>query len=460
MKAGARVRARRLCLLTGACLSMVMGGLPSTSAAQSLRVPWTEDGRIFNLRFSSDGPLGRRSDELQQAWRRSMDGDVTGTPILAPNGFLYAGTSGANVHALAQTNGFQLWSQFVGGAVPGSVLFKNETVYAVASRVGSPRLVALDPLTGDIKWSTIVDSQRDADAWGSPAYSAENNLIYVPICACTAEEQRKSSVSTRGAVVAVHAETGAIVWKTHTVPSNRNGGGVAGTPLVVPDFGRIYVGTDHAYSGTAHENTDALLALDAATGAILGSFQAKPGDVAQPDSLDPTRRQGFTVAPNIFAISSQAGVTFPVGAGAGNGVFYAVDPLTMEKIWETRVGVGSPDGGVVASGAWNGELLHGVTASPTNYFGLRPNGSLAYLFPGNDVRHFGPASWTHDTIYSTDSAGFLNTQVDDFGRPAGRYPLGAPSTGGVSFGRRMAFVGVGSERTAGQGTGGAIIAFK
>jgi polyvinyl alcohol dehydrogenase (cytochrome) len=436
-------------LLASAAVSAPLAVAPPAQANA-----WPQDGAsIYNLRFNKQGPFYSRADELKQAWRRTVDGDVTGTPIVLDNKFLYVGTHGATVYKIARDNGFVAHATHVGGAVHGSLLFYNNTIYASVSRVGSPRLVALDPDTLAVKWSTIVDTQADADACAAPNYSAADNLVYIAIGACKAERDRKPGVRTRGAVIALDATSGAVVWKSYTVPSGSNGGGVTGTPLVIPGYNRLYVGTDHAYSGTAHGNTDALLAFNLTTGAIEGRFQAQADDVAENNSTDPQKRVGFTSAPNVLG---KLNGTYPVAAGAGTGKVYAVDPTTMASIWTYDVSVPSSDGGIVGSAAWDGKVYQGTAANPGLTWGLNLGGTLRYLWPGVDNARTGPSSISQGVVYSVDSLGNLTTADSFSGRPLGRFAVGAPSTGGVSFARSMAFVGVGT----GTGTGGAVVAFK
>lgn len=449
---------RRRGLRASLCL-LVSAGVLATAPSALAQGPWPVDGQNpYSFRNSSDGPGSVQS--LAQVWRRDFDSDVTGTPIVASNGGVYFGTWAGEVHALQYLNGRTVWARGaspVGGPVAGSLLYANNTIFAAASTTGSPRVVALDPTDGSIKWTTVVDNQGHSDVWGSPAYSAEQNLVYVPICACKAERDGVAGVRTRGGVVAVDATSGAIVWKTHTVPPGLNGGAVSGTPAVFDFAGRLYVTTGHAYSGTAHPYTNAILSLDTATGEIVGVYQAVPGD----SGTSPANGRGFVAGPIGFRDPNGSAVR--VGAGARNGTFYAVDYLTMERAWETHVGVGSRVGGLYSAVAWDGKpgtpRLFGVSAVPTLFWGINTDGagSISFVHPGTDPLHHGPVTYGRDYVWSTDSAGFLDIQsTQRSGLLAHRLALGAPSTGGVSFGFRRAFVAVGT----GRGTGGAIVSYR
>lgn len=423
-------------------LAIALGS--ALAPAAFAQAPWPYDGQnALAFRTSSDAP--RDFGNLRQAWSRSFDSDVTGTPVVADNGGVYVGTHAGEVHGLRFDNGQSTWATggaWVGGPVVGSVLFANKTVYAAASDRGKPKLVALEPLAGDRKFSTVLDSQHGADVWGSPTYSPERNLVYVPICACEATRDGEF-VRTRGALVAVDATTGAVVWKSFTVPEGMNGGGIAGTPVVADFADRVFVATDGPFFGAAHPNTNAILAYDSATGELVGRF---------------TAAAGFRTNPLAF----QDGPVSRIGAGAENGVFYAVDLLTMDLGWERQVGRR-----IDTASAWDNRRpstsskVYGVAQEPTLFWSLRTNGGggpLEWTFPGTPVEH-GPVSFSKGYVWVTDASGFLNLQSDHSdGRPLVRSKkfLGKPSIGGVSFGRRQAYVATGT----GRDTGGGVVAFK
>lgn len=441
--------------------------LPSAASAQS--GPWPYAGQnVFGFRASSDGPRTPSLTSLRERWRRDLDAAVTGTPIVASTGGVYFGTWAGEVFAVQYQSGKTAWAvgaAFVGGPVVGSPLFALDTIFVAASKTGSPRLVALDPLTGQQRFSTIVDTQRDADIWGSPTYSVDENLVYVPICACSAELNRKPGVALRGAVVAVDAMTGEIRWRRETVPQG-NGGAVAGTPVVIDVEDRLYVATDHAFSGTAHANTDSILALDTGSGAIVGSYQARADDSSSASDLTPTAKTGFQSGPLAFVDKGEQGTQILVGAGAKDGSFHAVEHLfglNSEPAWKQVVGLGSQFGGIVGASAWDSAALklYGTASTPTTYWGVNTNGtggSPAFIFPGTDGIHHGPVTYGRNYIWSSSTAGFIDIQdARNAGRIVHRLPLGLPSQGGISFGFGHAFAAGGSIALPDRG---AVVAYK
>jgi polyvinyl alcohol dehydrogenase (cytochrome) len=449
-------RGRLLALLAAAALPLA---LPASAPAAD---PWPSDGATpFNIRWNNSGPSAARAAQntLVKVWQKTLDGDVTGTPILRGDGAVYVGTWSGTVYQLSVTTGQILWARYVGlpnvsGAnpVPGSLLLANGTLYAVVSHQSHPALVALDPDTGLIKWSVELDNQANADAWGSPAYSPKKNLVYVPICACKAEQDRVNVNVFRGNVVAVDATSGAVVWKTHTVGLGRTGGAVQGTPAVYDGIDRLFVGTGQAFTAPADPNTDALLALDTGTGAIVGSFQAKENDFSPNSALEPTSKLGFVAAPNGLV---GTGGRVLIGAGARNGTYYTVDPTTMGAVNASVVGAGSSYGGVIGSSAFDGGKVYGVSSTPSAFWSLAPKtGALMWAFPG--TVQYGSVSASRGVVWSVDATGFLNANNAGDGKAISRTPLLGPSTGGAALGFSRVIASIGTTR----GTGGGVAAFK
>lgn len=427
---------------------------------------WMRDGRdAMNLRYNGEGPAANRAATLVKVWEQSFSGDVTGTPILAVpagqpepvQGYVYVGSYNGHVYAMDQKTGTVRWTRFVGGQVAASALFikdkfGNETLFVVTAKPGSPALVAMDPLTGAIKWTTTVDFQPNIDAWASPAFSGKHNLVYVGTCTCKADEDA-TNVSRRGSVVAVDATSGAVIWKTYTVPPGRGGGHVKGTPLVYDDIDRVFVGTGHSQHPNPGPLTDSIVALKTDTGEVLGKFQIRNDDSANNShTSDPRMKTGFHAGPNALNVGSK----ILIGDGSGYGSYYAIDPVTMAKVWEAKVGVASSRSGVHAASAYDGKRIYIASSLPGTFWGIKPTGALTWATPDPSPLLFGDVSTSKNVVWATDSAGFLTAFNGSNGAVNGRTPLGKPSLGGVAFARGYAYVSIGT----GKNTGGGVVVFR
>src|SRR5206468_2571507 len=139
------------------------------------------------------------------------------------------------------------------------------------------------------------------------------------------------------------------------------------TPAIDAATGRLYVGTGNAYHAPAADTTDAMLALDAATGAILGRYQASAGDTfsGQDDPAGPDA--DFGASPNLLTGADGRSL---VGEGDKAGVYHALDRDSMRPVWQTSIGPGSAIGGVLGSTAYDGRRVYGTDAADGGVWAL------------------------------------------------------------------------------------------
>ena len=116
---------------------------------------------------------------------------------------------------------------------------------------GTPSAYAVDANTGQELWSRKLDDHIFARATGSP--TLYNGRLYVPLAGVGEEGQggqpRYECCTFRGSVTALDANTGAVVWKSYTIPDapaargknvegktiwGPSGAGVWGAPTIDP----------------------------------------------------------------------------------------------------------------------------------------------------------------------------------------------------------------------------------
>lgn len=364
---------------------------------------------------------------LKQKWAFTTSGDVSARAAVV-NHVAYFPDWGGNVYAVNAGNGKLIWSKnilsdYFGGSVPGHpgvtkvvsrtsayVDLATNTLY-LGTQTGS-YLLAIDTSNGGLKWMTQLDAHPLAIDTASPV--VYNGVVYVGVASLeegAAANPNYPCCSFRGSAVAVSSATGAILWKTYTVPSGYTGGSVWGSTLV-PDATRnlVYASTGNNYStptdpayqacitagGTQEsclspdDHFDSVLALNMTTGAIVWSdrlastddwnvacFSSGIAAANCPPGAGPDYDFGSGV--NVFTIQTSSGRRTIVGAGQKSGVYSAFDPDTGSLLWATQVGPGSSLGGVEWGSATDGQRIYvGVGNLYGIPYALQPSGKIDY----------------------------------------------------------------------------------
>jgi polyvinyl alcohol dehydrogenase (cytochrome) len=431
---------------------------------------WPMFGRdVCGSRSITDlGPLNpATAGRLAVKWKYQAAGDISATPAVVGNE-LFVPDWGGMLNKIDTRTGQAIWSISIGALLGQSDagLGANDTPPNFVARdtplvVGSsvifgvnrgalglfaPQaiLVAVDRFTGALKWQTVLDAHPTAQITSSPVF--DGGRLYVGVA--SAEETWAAlpfivpgstypCCSFRGSVVAVDAQTGAIVWKTYTIEdsayfqgdggtlSGFAGAGVWGTPAIDRVRGSLYVTTGNNYSAPPGTTTlppgdhlESILSLDLKTGAIKWAQRMTMGDVftiydyftggGGPD-------YDFGSGANLFSARIHGVPHDIVGAGQKSGVYWALDPDTGNVIWNTPVGPGGHLGGIHWGTAVDGKRI---------YTGVNDETGSPYALGGS-----GPQSGQMTSVGSwaalDPSTGQIEWQVAD---PA----LSAPAGTGVS----------------------------
>jgi polyvinyl alcohol dehydrogenase (cytochrome) len=447
-------RSRRRLTVVGTIASALLAAGPGPALASSWPVYGAD---LSNSRSAGgDGPTASQVGSMTRAWSFSdPSGDFTGTPVVA-GGILVAGSYPGHVHALDAVTGKERWSKDLGGPINASAAIDpgpsdGGTVYVPVATPNAPRLVALSLADGAPRWSTVLTQQDGASAYGSPTYW--NGTVYIGTSGPNGDAS-----TARGSVVALDAATGAVRWQTFTVPPGHDGGAVWSTPAIDTATGRLYVGTGNAYHSPSADTTDAILALDAATGAILGHWAATADDTFAADNPAGPDAD-FGASPNLLEGASGRRM---IGEGAKSGIYWTVDRATLQPVWDTLVGPGSAAGGIVGSTAYDGTRIYGSDTINAGIWALGRDGKQAWSSSDAGTLDFSPVSVANGVLYTTDPSGFLTARAAATGDVLTKLSLGGPTFGGVSIVGRAVYaaVGTGPAPAGPQQTGsGTIVAF-
>lgn len=317
---------------------------------------------------------------LKPKWTFETGADVSAQPTVV-DGVVYFGSWDGKQYAVDAKTGTKIWDYDCGNPSRSGAAFGEATLFF--GDLGG-QLHALEAKTGKLKWKIKIDSHKDTVATSSPVYY--NGRVYIGVASHEEGASMKygpkyACCTFRGGVAVFDAKTGSQVWRWYTIPETPTdqgkdkrgttimgpaGGAVWSTISIHPDSNRIYVTTGNQYTGPASKFPNAIVAIELATGKLVWSYQATPGDIWTfncpniPDCSDLDVDFGTTALSFKGPGGKQA-----IGAGQKSGWFYAVDPKDGKLLWKTEVGEGGKLGGIEFGDATDGERVYvAVSAFP------------------------------------------------------------------------------------------------
>src|SRR3954453_11910993 len=392
------------------------------------------------------GPSVAEVPTLGPAWSFfSSRGDFTGTPVVADN-LLVAGTSQGWVYGMNASTGRVRWMRKTAGPINGSAAPPGWGVLVPATKPHEPRIATYDARTGDLLWETVIDTQKNADVFGSPV--VWKDTLYMGVSAEYGETS-DPNVNVRGSLAALDVRTGKVRWKSYTVPEGHDGGSVWTTPAIDTQTGRVYVGTGNAYHDPAAPTTDSMIAFDARTGRMLEHFQAPAGDVwnGTEKMVGEGPDYDFGASPNLM---TGPGGRRLVGEGQKSGTYWALDRDTTKPAWSgTTAPPGIFLGGIVGSTAFDGLRLYGPDTIGDELWSLDLAGHNAWFSSDAGPLGFNATTVANGVVYSTSMRGYLTAREATTGAVLGKLPLGSPSWAGVSVAGGSVFTATGSQGGSG-----------
>ena len=291
---------------------------------------------------------------------------------------LFLNSSSGAIYALNAKTGCAYWrfdapaasrSTIIAGELPSEMPSKPER-HAIYFSDYTRSAYALDADTGALIWKTQVDDQHEVQMTGSPALA--DGKLFVPISSAEeaiATDPSYACCKVRGAVAAVDAATGKLLWKTYVTPEPAKpfkvnelgrqmfgpaGGAIWSAPTVDAKRRLVYVATGDPYTDLDFRDADAIMALDERTGAIRWSNQLTRGDTyivgcygedRGPNCpTNPGPDYDFGASPILHTLPDGRQVIL---AAQKSSQVYALDPDNEGKVmWSKRLSPGGVLGGV------------------------------------------------------------------------------------------------------------------
>ncbi len=367
----------------------------NTTAALSQPVSWNGWGYdTSNTRHNPSSTEIDKSnvDRLQLEWAFAFPGATRARsqPVVTPE-VIFIGSQEGTIYALDAVNGCPIWTFTADAEVRGAI-------FVATDGQGVPETLlfgdfggaayAVDARSGELNWKTEVHDHPQATITGSVI--AYEDTVIVPVSSLEvllAAREDYSCCSFRGALVALSVSSGEELWRTYTTPEPRativsragtqqygpSGAPIWSSPTIDAQRRLVYAGTGENYSSPANEYSDAVLAVDLASGEIRWSTQLTRNDAWNgacsrrtancPEEDGPDYDIG--AAPILTRDRSGRELLL---VGQKSGMVYALDPANGgEVIWERRAGSGGTMGGIHYGMSSNGHSLFvGVSDLPTN----------------------------------------------------------------------------------------------
>jgi polyvinyl alcohol dehydrogenase (cytochrome) len=350
----------------------------------------------FQLDKSAGIPANRASGlKLRWAFGFPAGSSMYGQPAVAA-GHVFIGLNSGFVYSIDAASGCVHWSfqarSGVRNAISiGEIRGQGRSRFAVYFGDIRANVYAVDASTGKLLWENRVDDDAVAGITGAPAL--HEGRLYVPVS--SREEANGPSplypcCTFRGSVVAIDAGTGKRIWKSWVIqdepkPTRRNsigtqmygpaGGAVWNTPTIDAKNKALYIGTGNTYTEPAAPGTDAIMAMDLATGRHLWSVQDTLNDAWMScGGAWGTENCPKEMGPDYDFGASPILRTLPNGkrlliAGQKSGMIWAHDPDQKGAVvWKTQIPENLRIGEITFGGAADDQYA---------YFGVSSVGVVA-----------------------------------------------------------------------------------
>jgi polyvinyl alcohol dehydrogenase (cytochrome) len=363
---------------------------------------WSIDAR--NSRFQPDPGLSNANvSRLKVKWSMTYTGGRYGQPIIV-GGRLFLTSSSGRIYSLDAKTGCMHWrfdadagvrttpiiGPLKGGAPGGYLMYFGDF---------QRNVYALDAASGKLRWKMNVEKHPRSVLTGAPVLY--QGLLYVPL---SSWEETAGGVGSygcctaRGGLAALDAKDGRLVWKSYAIqqdpqPTVKNAAGtqmygpagaaVWSAPTIDAKRRLVYIGTGDTYTDVKENGSDAIMALDLASGKIKWRNQVtendsflmgcnRGGTVNCPTVLGPDH--DFGASPILFTLPNGKDIIL---AGQKSGVAFGMDPDHDGKtIWRNKVGNGGALGGIEWGMAADLKRLYVAVAD----LGLPPPKGKAGLF--------------------------------------------------------------------------------
>ncbi|MEO8176351.1 MAG: PQQ-binding-like beta-propeller repeat protein [Sphingomicrobium sp.] len=329
-------------------------------------VGWGHDNRRF-VPASVAGLAKADVPRLKLKWAFAYPGAIRARSQPAIGwGTLFVGGHDGTLYAFDLATGCLRWSSRVSAEVRTAIVADPASKRLYFGDILG-RAYALDAMTGRLLWKRKVDDHPNATITGTPTLAA--GMLFVPVSSLevtSAADPKYACCTFRGKVIALNLADGSEKWRAFTVtePPRSQGKTSTGTSILGPSGapvwnaptydakrGLLYFGSGENYSSPADANSDAVIAVHAATGKRKWTAQLTRGDAWNVGCMMANENCPKEKGPDLDVAASP--LLIPIGggrdiivAGQKSGVVFGIDPDSGKLLWQRRLGHGGTQGGV------------------------------------------------------------------------------------------------------------------
>ena len=379
---------------------------------------WGFDPRNTRHQGPARSRLNRANvGRLELKWVHALADTASRTMPLVTEDTVFVGDAGEGLLALDRKTGCRRWLLDYDGQIASAIVHERTDdgvrLFFADRNAG---MVAVDATTGTLIWQREPTGSNPVAMYsGSPLLHGDT--LFVPI---SSQEIGLAAIPfygcchTSGGFAALSSATGNTLWSVPTIeePVHTTGyrwlvvkkRGPSGAPVwgaAMYDGTRrqVVFGTGQNYSHPTTETSDAIIALDVATGARrwVRQFTANdafnmactvPGHPNCPEPIGPDLDFG---APPVLVTLADG--TDAVIAGQKSGDVHAMRAEDGEPLWQTKVGRGGPLGGI----HWGIAVANGIIYAPISDVDSGPLTGAGKARPGVHALSLddGRPVWSH-----------------------------------------------------------------
>lgn len=252
-----------------------------------------------NQRYVDPGIAGINKDNISSlkfkwAFAYPKVADVRTHPALTTD-TIFTGSKSGNLFALDKKSGCIKWRYKADASVRSGIVVgerKGTTTLFFGDALGTA--YAVDASSGGLQWKQSLALFPTSIITGTPAY--HEGVLYVPVSSyevAAAGMPQYPCCKSHGAVVALNVATGDRKWEWHATRDavsqgktesgaerfGPSGASVWSSPTVDAKRGLLYFGTGENMSRPSTDTSDAIIAVEMASGKQVWSYQGTKDDV-------------------------------------------------------------------------------------------------------------------------------------------------------------------------------------